>query len=85
MSFLLSAAARFAREEDAPTMVEYGILLAAVVVVVGMSGHMLGQVCGEIFRDVSNVASASSREDRHSRLDSRERAGKSAARPLARP
>ena len=57
MSTIFTAAVRFAREEDAPTMVEYGILIAAVAVLVGMSGHMLGQVCGEIFRDASIVAS----------------------------
>ncbi|MFO0868100.1 MAG: hypothetical protein U0935_04090 [Pirellulales bacterium] len=57
MSTLLAAAARFAREEDAPTMVEYGLLIAAIALLVGMSGHLLGQVCGEIFKDASIIAS----------------------------
>ena len=47
---------RFLREEDAPTMVEYAILVAAVSVLVGMSVHLLSQMCAEIFRDASVVA-----------------------------
>ena len=47
---------RFLREEDAPTMVEYAILVAAVSVLVGMSAHLLSQVCAEMFKDASVVA-----------------------------
>lgn len=57
MLSFLAATVRFAREEDAPTMVEYGLLVAAVALLVGMSAHLLGQVCSEIFRDASIVAS----------------------------
>ncbi|MFO0905436.1 MAG: hypothetical protein U0939_20675 [Pirellulales bacterium] len=47
---------RFLREEDAPTMVEYAILVAAVSVLVGMSAHLLSHVCAEMFKDASVVA-----------------------------
>lgn len=50
------AACRFAREEDAPTMVEYGIVVAAIAIIVGMSAHLLAQVCAEIFRDAAVIS-----------------------------
>ncbi len=56
MSKFAAQVAKFIREEDAPTMVEYGILIAAVSVLVGMSAHLLSQVCAEIFKDASVVA-----------------------------
>ncbi|MFO0870879.1 MAG: hypothetical protein U0935_18280 [Pirellulales bacterium] len=56
MRTYLDAAARFAREEDAPTMLEYGLLIASVVILVAMSGHLLARVCGEILQDAATVA-----------------------------
>ncbi len=57
MNKLLNAAGRFAREEDAPTMVEYGLLIACIAALVAVSGHLLGQLTGEFFRDASIIAS----------------------------
>ena len=57
MTNLIAAASRFAREEDAPTMVEYGLLIGCIAALVALSGHLLGQITGEFFRDASIIAS----------------------------
>jgi len=57
MSTFISTVARFTREEDAPTMLEYGLLVAAVAILVGVTSHQLGQVCAEFFRDAAVVTS----------------------------
>ena len=57
MNKFIAAACRFAREEDAPTMVEYGLLIACIAALVAVSGHLLGQITGEFFRDASIIAS----------------------------
>ncbi|MFO0905034.1 MAG: hypothetical protein U0939_18660 [Pirellulales bacterium] len=58
MRTLLCAVCRFAREEEAPTMVEYGILVAAIAILVGMSAHLLAGVVSEMFRDAAIVSQA---------------------------
>ena len=57
MNKLLKAACHFAREEDAPTMVEYGLLIACVAALIAISGHLLGQLTSEFLRDAALVAS----------------------------
>ena len=48
MKTLVLSVVRFASEEDAPSMVEYGILIAAISILVGMSGRLLGQLGADL-------------------------------------
>ena len=38
-------------------MVEYGLLIGCLAALVALSGHLLGQITGEFFRDASIIAS----------------------------
>lgn len=58
MSTLLSAAVRFVREEDAPTMLEYGLLLVSIVIVVAGTCHLFSEFCVDVFLEASTVASS---------------------------
>lgn len=55
MRHALSVLGRFAREEDAPTMIEYAIMIACLSLLVALSANLLGQVCTEFFRDANVV------------------------------
>ncbi len=57
MNKLFAGVKSFVREEDAPTMVEYGLLIGCIAALVALSGHLLGQITGEFFRDASIIAS----------------------------
>ncbi len=43
---------KFIREEDAPTMVEYGLLVALIAVVVAVAAAVLGQGISTLFTTV---------------------------------
>jgi Flp pilus assembly pilin Flp len=51
MNNFITAAGRFACEEDAPTMVEYGLVLAVVIVPSIFLVHSLGQITVDFFRN----------------------------------
>jgi Flp pilus assembly pilin Flp len=55
MSHALRVLGRFAREEDAPTMAEYGLMIACLSILVALSVNLLGQLCHEFFRDAAVV------------------------------
>jgi Flp pilus assembly pilin Flp len=57
MNKLLKAACQFAREEDAPTMVEYGLLIACITTLSIFFVSILGQLTNEFLRDAAIVAS----------------------------
>ena len=42
MSKLVKGFKRFVREEDAPTMVEYGLLVALIAIIVAIAAAVLG-------------------------------------------
>jgi len=54
MAKFLSNVKSFLREEDAPTMVEYGLLVALIAVVAIGAVTTLGTGISGIFTDVSN-------------------------------
>lgn len=47
---------RFLREEDAPTMLEYGLLLGAIAIVVATTFHQLSDFCVDIFGQTAEIA-----------------------------
>ena len=44
---------RFWKEEDAPTMVEYGLLVALIALVVAVGAAILGQGISDLFEDAN--------------------------------
>jgi len=48
-----SAVKKFVTEEDAPTMVEYGLLVALIAVVVAVAATVLGTGIAALFTDVN--------------------------------
>ena len=60
MNAYLTAAARFLREEDAPTSLEYGLLLAGVVLTAGLACQFFGQAFTHFFTDATLIATARS-------------------------
>lgn len=53
MKKLIGGFKRFVREEDAPTMVEYGLLVALIAVVVAIAAALLGKSISALFTEVS--------------------------------
>ena len=53
MSKFVSHVKRFFNEEDAPTMVEYGLLVALIAVVVAVGAGILGGGIDQLFQDVN--------------------------------
>ncbi|MFM7071744.1 MAG: Flp family type IVb pilin [Planctomycetota bacterium] len=53
MSKILSNVKSFLREEDAPTMVEYGLLVALIAVVAAVGVTTLGGNINALFGDVA--------------------------------
>lgn len=53
MSKILSNVKSFLREEDAPTMVEYGLLVALIAVVAAVGVTTLGGNINTLFGDVA--------------------------------
>lgn len=51
---LYMAARRFVAREEAPTMVEYGLLVALIAIVVAIAAAFLGQAISTLFSDVGN-------------------------------
>ncbi|NOT01668.1 MAG: Flp family type IVb pilin [Phycisphaerales bacterium] len=47
-------AARFLKSEDGPSAVEYGVLLALLVVIALSAISLLGEKAGEVFNGVSD-------------------------------
>ena len=52
MAQFVNAVKRFVKEEDAPTMVEYGLLVALIALVVAVAATVLGQGISQLFFDV---------------------------------
>ena len=53
MSKILNGFKRFFRDEDAPTMVEYGLLVALIAIVVLVGVRLLGDNLLLVFNDVA--------------------------------
>jgi pilus assembly protein Flp/PilA len=49
MTKLIASAKKFVKSEDAPTMVEYGLLLALIAIVVAVAAQVLGQSVSTFF------------------------------------
>ncbi|MFO0905437.1 MAG: Flp family type IVb pilin [Pirellulales bacterium] len=56
MRTLATAVAKFIREEDAPTMVEYALLVGGVALLAVVGVGQFGQVIAEFFRDAALIA-----------------------------
>lgn len=46
---LINSVKRFVREEEAPTMVEYGLLVALIALIVAAAAFLLGQGVSGLF------------------------------------
>ena len=55
MSKLLAPVKNFLREEDAPTMVEYGLLVALIALVVAAAAYTLGTAISGLFTDAGTA------------------------------
>jgi pilus assembly protein Flp/PilA len=53
MSKICNSLKKFVREQDAPTMVEYGLLVALIAVVVAVAATALGGGISTLFTDVN--------------------------------
>lgn len=58
MKKMLSVAKRFVQEEDAPTMVEYGLLVALIALVVIAGARILGANISTLFTRAGGVVAA---------------------------
>ena len=54
MQKFASAVKKFVNEEDAPTMVEYGLLVALIAIVVAIAAATLGTGIAALFTGVGN-------------------------------
>ena len=54
MAQFVNAVKRFVKEEDAPTMVEYGLLVALIALVVAIAAALLGSGISVLFNDAAN-------------------------------
>lgn len=54
MNKLLAPVKNFLREEDAPTMVEYGLLVALIALVVAAAAVTLGGAIRDMFQESAN-------------------------------
>jgi pilus assembly protein Flp/PilA len=57
MSQFAVAVKKFVKEEDAPTMVEYGLLVAVIAIVVVAGAIMVGNNTNTLFEDVAGIVS----------------------------
>jgi pilus assembly protein Flp/PilA len=53
MTKFIASAKKFIKGEDAPTMVEYGLLVALIAVVVAVAAQVLGTSISSLFNSVS--------------------------------
>jgi pilus assembly protein Flp/PilA len=53
MTKLISSVEKFIRSEDAPTMVEYGLLVALIAIIVAAAAAVLGQNISTLFNAVA--------------------------------
>jgi pilus assembly protein Flp/PilA len=53
MAKLVNSVRKFIREEDAPTMVEYGLMVALIAVVVAVAAAVLGTGISTLFNTVN--------------------------------
>jgi len=53
MSKFVVSAKKFMTSEDAPTMVEYGLLVALIAVIVAVAAKVLGQNVSTLFNAVA--------------------------------
>lgn len=54
MSKFLSSVKKFVKEEDAPTMVEYGLLVALIALIVAVAAALLGSGISNLFKDAES-------------------------------
>jgi pilus assembly protein Flp/PilA len=54
MTRFIASAKKFVKSEDAPSMVEYGLLVALIAIVVALAAVVLGQKISTLFVAVSN-------------------------------
>ncbi|MFO0871219.1 MAG: Flp family type IVb pilin [Pirellulales bacterium] len=55
MNKLLAPVKNFLREEDAPTMVEYGLLVALIALVVAAAAYTLGTAISDLFSEAGTA------------------------------
>ena len=53
MTKLIASARKFIKSEDAPTMVEYGLLVALIAIVVAAAAKVLGSNVSSLFNTVA--------------------------------
>jgi pilus assembly protein Flp/PilA len=53
MNNLIASAKKFIKGEDAPTMVEYGLMVALIAVVVAVAAQLLGGNVSTLFNAVA--------------------------------
>jgi pilus assembly protein Flp/PilA len=53
MSKFVASARKFIKSEDAPTMVEYGLLIALIAIVVAAAAKVLGSNVSSLFNTVA--------------------------------
>ncbi len=53
MTKLVASAKKFIKSEDAPTMVEYGLLVALIAIVVAVAAKVLGSSVSSLFNTVA--------------------------------
>jgi pilus assembly protein Flp/PilA len=53
MSKFVASARKFIKSEDAPTMVEYGLLIALIAIVVAAAAKVLGSNVSSLFNSVA--------------------------------
>jgi pilus assembly protein Flp/PilA len=54
MTKFVASAKKFIKSEDAPTMVEYGLLVALIAIVVAIAAKTLGQSVSTLFTTVAS-------------------------------
>jgi pilus assembly protein Flp/PilA len=54
MTTFISSARKFIGDEDAPTMVEYGLLVALIALVVAVAASVVGQSVSSLFNTAAN-------------------------------
>ena len=54
MTNFVASAKKFIKSEDAPTMVEYGLLVALIAIVVAVAAKLLGTNVALLFTNVAN-------------------------------
>jgi pilus assembly protein Flp/PilA len=57
MSRITNAVKHFLREEDAPTAVEYGLMVALIAVVIMVGAGLLGANVNDVFNSVAGAIS----------------------------